>query len=451
MSQTTILDKRDQRGRSSPSRQRLLRKIDGSIKNAIPDIVEKNSIDQLTNDEQKIFVPMDSLAEPHFVYDDHLGRRYRFYSGNDKFLPGDKIPRPPGDGGLSGEKEASSDPKKEEDQFGIILSRDEFLQYFYKDLELPLLEEKKTTHSLDQYRWVHAGTTHYGPPPRLNVISSLSNSLGRRIALNAVFAKRIKGLQEELEEEQKGERSIDDGGVDVDINFEEKVGSRIMALQEEIRRNERKQHVISYLEDVDLRFNHFTKEPIPINSAVMFCLMDVSASMSKEEKDIAKRFYFFLYLMLTLNYDNVHIVWIRHTTDAKRVLEEEFFNSRETGGTIVSSSLELANKIRLYGDEMSPGGYPTKSWNIYFAQATDGDNSYDDMDTCVNILTESLMKSVNHFSYIQIRSPSENYLWKHYLNVQKKYPKRFQMRHINNRREIWGVFSDLFKKRTITN
>lgn len=431
MSGTIIVDRRSQRGRSSPSRQRLLKRIDKQIREAIPDIVERNSIDQLTRGDQKIFVPIDNLAEPHFVYDEELGRRYRFYTGNDKFMPGDKIPRPPKKGQGDGDKpKPGDDPTKDQDKFGIILSRDEFLQYFYKDLELPLMEDRKSTTSVDQFHWVHAGTANYGPPNRLNVINSMTKSLGRHIALKGVFTKRIHELEVLLDEE-------DDE-------------STILTLEHEIARNVRKRRIIPFLEDVDLRFNLFKKEPIPVNNAVMFALMDVSASMSREEKDIAKRFFFFLYLMLTLNYDNVHIVWIRHTTDAQRVTEDEFFNSRETGGTVVSSSLELANKIRLYGDDYSPGGYPTKSWNIYFAQASDGDNMYNDMDKCVDILQSQLMKVTNHFSYIQVRAPGEENLWKHYLKVQNRYPRRFQMRHINARSEIWQVFSEIFHKRLVT-
>lgn len=426
---TIIVDKRAQRGGSSPSRQRLLRRIDQQIKNAIPDIIEKGTLDQLTNDDQKIFVPIDNLAEPHFSYDTELGRRFRFMTGNDKFMPGDKIPRPQGgQKGDSNKKDASDSPEKDEDKFGIVLSRDEFLQYFYQDLELPMMEDKKTTESIDHYRWVHSGTANYGPPPRINVIGSLSRSLGRRIALKSVYTRKIEKLQALL--------------------IDEDDETTVTTIEEELKRLERRRRTVPFLEEVDLRFNLFKKEPIPINNAVMFCLMDVSGSMSKEEKDIAKRFYFFLYLMLTLNYDNVHVVWIRHTTDAQRVSEEEFFNSRETGGTVVSSSLHLANKIRLHGDELSPGGYPTAAWNIYFAQASDGDNMYNDMDVCVNLLNSHIMPVTNYYAYTQIRSPGEQNLWKHYLEVHAKYPKRFQMRHINSKKEIWGVFQDLFKKKS---
>jgi hypothetical protein len=424
MSDTIIVDRRAQRGRSSASRQRLLRRIDQQIKNAIPDLIEKNSIGDLTSGDQKIFVPIDNLAEHHFSHDQTLGRRYRFMTGNDKFIPGDRIPRP--EGGSGNDKKPSDSPEKTEDQFGIILNREEFLQFFYQDLELPFMDERRTTQSLDHYQWVHAGHSHYGPPPRLNVIHSLRNSLGRRIALQNVFVRRIQEIEALIDEE-------DDE-------------STLVELAEKLRYNERRKRLVPFLEEVDLRFNRFKKDPVPVSNAVMFALMDVSGSMSKEEKDIAKRFFMFQYLMLTLNYDRVDIVWIRHTTDAVRVTEEEFFGSKETGGTIVSSAIELADKIRMYGDEQSPGGYPTRAWNIYISQVSDGDNMYNDMDKCKHLLFE-LMRYVNYYAYIQVRAPGEENLWKHYKEIHTRYPERFQLRHINDKKEIWGVFSELYKKR----
>lgn len=174
------------------------------------------------------------------------------------------------------------------------------------------------------------------------------------------------------------------------------------------------------------------------------CPMDVSASMSKEEKDIAKRLYMFLYLFLESQYKHVDIVWIRHHTAAKRVDEDEFFNSKETGGTIVSSALELAHKIKVNGDELSVGGYPTNQWNIYFAQCTDGDNAYSDRAKCHDLLHQ-IMKYTQYYAYVQIRSPGEENLWREYLPIAEAYPN-FQMRHINAKEEIWKVFSGLFQK-----
>ena len=79
---------------------------------------------------------------------------------------------------------------------------------------------------------------------------------------------------------------------------------------------------------------------VPRAKAVMFCLMDVSASMGEREKDLAKRFFILLHLFLKRKYERVDIVFIRHTHEATEVDEQEFFYGRETGGTVVSSALE---------------------------------------------------------------------------------------------------------------
>ena len=426
MADTYIVDRRENKGKSSPNRQRLIRRIDKQIRDAIPDIVEGNSIENIGKDGQGIQVPIKGLSEPKLENDKDLGRRHRVYTGNDKFRKGDQIPKPMGQGeGGDGSGDGASDSGVGEDDFFISLSRDEFLEYFFQDLELPFMEERAQAKSVDHYEWRHAGHIKYGIPARLNVVRSMRNSLGRRIALSALLKRRIEEMEKRLDDATEEEYVL---------------------LMEELQREIRKSKTIPFIDEVDLRYDHFVKEPVPIDQAVMFCLMDVSGSMSKEEKDIAKRFFFFLYLMLEANYTQVDIVWIRHHISASRVDEHKFFNDRETGGTIVSSALELADSIKWDGDKLSIGGYPTKNWNIFFAQASDGDNFYTDMDKCVSLL-KKMMKYTNHYAYIQIRSPGEENLWAHYTEVSKMFPKKFQMRHINDRKEIWGVFKDLFKKR----
>ena len=95
---------------------------------------------------------------------------------------------------------------------------------------------------------------------------------------------------------------------------------------------------IPFLDPIDVRFNRFEAVPKPITQAVMFCLMDVSGSMSEEMKDLAKRFFMLLYLFIQRRYRHVEIVFIRHTHHAEEVDEDTFFYSRETGGTVVSTA-----------------------------------------------------------------------------------------------------------------
>ena len=423
-----IIDRRSNSSKSSPGRDRLKRRIDDQIKKAIPDIIEGNSITDIGVGGKGIAVPIKGLNEPVLEHDPELGKRYRVYTGNDQFVPGDKIPKPEdGEGGGGGKKGEASPDGLGADDFYFELTRQEFLEYFFADLELPNLEERAKAESITHYEWQHAGHTRYGVPPRLNVIRSMSNSLGRRIALENVFKRRVEEIEALLEEVDEAE------------NQEE-----FMALMERLQDAQKKRRTIPFIDEVDLRYDHFKKVPVPIDQAVMFCLMDVSGSMGKEEKDIAKRFYFFLYLFLEANYTNVDIVWIRHHVEAKRVSEDDFFNSRESGGTIVSSALALADSIKWNGDNLSIGGYPTRNWNIYFAQASDGDNFYSDYEQCVKLVNK-IMKYTNYYAYVQIRAPYEENLWAQYRQFQEQYPKKFAMRHIESKKEIWKVFRTLFE------
>jgi uncharacterized sporulation protein YeaH/YhbH (DUF444 family) len=166
--------------------------------------------------------------------------------------------------------------------------------------------------------------------------------------------------------------------------------------------------------------------------------MDVSGSMGYEEKDIAKRYFLLLYMFLKKQYQKVDLVFIRHHTEAAEVTEEEFFDSRESGGTIVAPSLELANEIlqKRY-----------KGWNAYLSQCTDGDVwGEEDAEDCYQVVTKKLLPQLQYMTYIQIMRGEEGELWQYYKAVAEEH-KNFAMKSIDSVQEIWPVFSDLFKKR----
>jgi Uncharacterized conserved protein len=121
--------------------------------------------------------------------------------------------------------------------------------------------------------------------------------------------------------------------------------SDIQEVEQEIDRLKARINRLPFLDTFDLKYNLLVKQPNPSSKAVMFCLMDVSGSMTQATKDIAKRFFILLYLFLKRNYDRIEVVFIRHHTSAREVDEEEFFYSRETGGTIVSSALKMMQEI----------------------------------------------------------------------------------------------------------
>jgi uncharacterized sporulation protein YeaH/YhbH (DUF444 family) len=168
--------------------------------------------------------------------------------------------------------------------------------------------------------------------------------------------------------------------------------------------------------------------------------MDVSGSMTQAHKDIGKRFFLLLYLFLERNYEKVELVFVRHHTVAKEVDEEEFFYSRETGGTIVSSALTLVNSI-------IEARYAPEQWNLYVAQASDGDNWDDDSSTCLELLNESLMCKLQYFTYVEITPHAHQALWEAYDTVRAAYPERFAMQQIVQAEDIYPVFRELFRQR----
>ena len=213
---------------------------------------------------------------------------------------------------------------------------------------------------------------------------------------------------------------------------------QINNLKLEIEDLKRKIAAVPFIDNYDLRFRNYEKRPHPTSKAVMFCLMDVSGSMDQATKDMAKRFYILLYQFLTRTYKDIEVVYIRHHTQAKEVDEQEFFYSQETGGTIVSSALKLM-------DEIVKERYSQGDWNIYAAQASDGDNWADDSPHCTDILTNKLLKTVRYYAYIEITTRAHQSLWREYQGIAQTH-SNFAMQHIRSVEDIYPIFRELFKK-----
>lgn len=169
----------------------------------------------------------------------------------------------------------------------------------------------------------------------------------------------------------------------------------------------------------------------------MFCLMDVSGSMDEARKDMSKRFFMLLYLFLTRHYEKIELVFIRHHTQASEVSEEEFFHATETGGTVVSSALTLMHEI-------IRARFPSNEWNIYGAQASDGDNWHQDSGRCRELLTDHLLPLVRYYAYVQVADAEQN-MWEEYSQLVGTH-KNFAMRKVADAQDIYPVFRDLFKK-----
>lgn len=419
---TQVIDRRlNGKNKSAVNRQKFVRRYKKHLKKAVEDAVAKRSITDIERGE-KVNIPSKDISEPSFGLG-RGGRRESVHPGNHDFSEGDIIPRPQGGGG-GGSGKGGSNEGQGEDDFAFVLSREEFMDLFFEDLELPDMIKTQLAKEA-QYKRIRAGYTTSGSPTNINVVRSMRGAISRRIALAGPYMRRLREAEEELA--RLRETSLGDDRPE------------IIELKDEIHTLRTRIYRLPYLDPIDLRYNNRIQVPIPTTQAVMFCLMDVSGSMGEFEKNIAKRFFVLLYLFLTRAYEHIEVVFIRHHTVAKEVDEQEFFYSRETGGTVVSSALKLMRDI-------IHERYPTSDWNIYAAQASDGDNWTDDSPICRDLLINELTPLLQYYAYIEIteENPVGN-LWREYLKVKESCPN-FAMQKLSDVSDIYPVFRKLFEK-----
>jgi uncharacterized protein len=418
-----FIDRRlNSKNKSTVNRQRFLRRYKSQIKKSLADAINKRGVTDVSSGEN-ITIPKKDLSEPIF-HQGEGGNKNRVHPGNDQFTTGDRIPRPKKQQGQGGGQGEASDSGEGDDDFVFSISKDEYLNLLFEDLELPNLERNHLD-KLIEYKTVRTGYCADGVPANIDIVKSLQGSIARRIAMTAAKRRELKKLQAEL------------------LNLEQdKIDhvSQINVLKQQIKALKAKIAAIPFIDTFDLRFRNYAKQAVPTSKAVMFCLMDVSGSMDQATKDIAKRFYILLYLFLTRTYKTIDVVYIRHHTQAKEVDEQEFFYSQETGGTIASSALELMTKI-------ISERYHASDWNIYGAQASDGDNWADDSPRCSELLRQKILPQSRYFSYIEITQRAHQTLWHQYMQIAETNP-HFAMRHIKTVDDIYPVFRDLFKKNT---
>ncbi|BAU58188.1 UPF0229 protein YeaH [Halorhodospira halochloris] len=416
-----IIDRRrNPKGKSLANRQRFLRRAKRQVVDAVNEASGKRKVADVAGGE-KITIPTDGLHEPVFRKSAEHGVREHVLPGNKEYVVGDTIPRPPA--GSGGGSQAS--PSGEgEDEFTFTVSRDEFLDLFFEGLELPNMAKSQVKKS-DQLTQQRAGYAVSGSPSNLNVERTMRNSLSRRIALRRPKGNEIRALEEEID---RLERSGSDP-------------ERLRELIDQLRLKKERSRSIPYIDPVDIRYNRFTQVRKPVTQAVMFCLMDVSGSMSEEMKGLAKRFFMLLYLFLERRYRYVDIVFIRHTHIAQEVDEDTFFYSRETGGTLVSPALRMMSDI-------VAERYPVADWNIYAAQASDGDNTPADNPHTNELIRNVILPLCQHFAYIEVglaghsvRLPSD--LWRLYEKVSHGQAP-LAMRKVRTQGDIFPVFRDLF-------
>src|SRR5271155_3957000 len=326
-----IVDRRlNPSGKNLANRQRFMRRAKSLIRKAVHESSASRSIKD-ADEAGEVSLPAQGVQEPSFRRGPSGGVRDYLLPGNKEYMEGDTIPRPPGGGGGSG-SEGAPDGEGQDD-FRFALSREEFVDLFLEDLELPDLAKRKVVDA-EALSWSRAGYSVSGSPANLALMRTVRNSLSRRIALKRPKPGDIARLRDEIAALDATAR---------DPNAEE--DERRIALEAELQRQLRRTSLIPYIDPLDVRYKRFEAHPKPVAQAVMFCLMDVSGSMTEHMKDLAKRFYVLLYIFLRRRYKNVEVVFIRHTHQASEVDEETFFNSPETGGTVVSTALEEMQRV----------------------------------------------------------------------------------------------------------
>jgi len=428
-----VIDRRlNPSGKSLPNRQRFIRLAKETIKEAVVRSIRERSLGDVESREV-INIPMKRVAEPRLRHASQGGDRDQVFPGNKEFVQGDTLPKPKSGAGEKGSQAA--DDGEGEDDFRFTISAEEYLDILFEELELPDLAKTQLKDDAT-LRYHRAGHSSSGSPTNLNLVRTMRRSLARRISLGRPKPGELAELEQDI------------AGLEAKADWSDEDIARLVEMKARRDLLAARGRRIAYIDPVDLRFNRFEAKPQPSAQAVMFCLMDVSGSMTEDMKDLAKRFFLLLHLFLRRNYKHVDLVFIRHTSEAKEVDEETFFNSRETGGTVVSTALAEMRRII---DER----YSVEDWNIYAAQASDGDNYSSDSRTCLGLLNEAILPICQYFAYVEVydRRQAEIFLsnlnvselWKDYETVCGDHAN-FAMKRVFSKADVFPVFHQLFAK-----
>ncbi len=416
-----VIDRRlSGKNKSIGNRERFLRRYREQIREVVKHAVSGRGIRDIEQGED-VSLPRHDVSEPAFGHANG-GRREMVHPGNEEFVRGDRIKRPRGGGGGGGSGQGGAPDGSSDDDFVFRISREEFMQVFFEDLALPHLVRTQLLTNPPEWKYRRAGFLSEGTPTNLHVVRSMRMGLSRRIAMGSGPQRELQSLELQL--------SLAEQDPTLPPLELAALRTQVDALRHRIAR-------IPFLDPFDLRYRNRVKVPMPVAKAVMFCVMDVSGSMDEARKDIAKRFFILLYLFLSRQYEQTDVVFIRHHTQAAEVEEEAFFQSTESGGTVVSSALKLMHEI-------IEARYRGSEWNIYGAQASDGDNWPQDSTLCRQLLIDKLVPACRYYAYVQVAEENQN-LWDEYCAVAAA-SQRFAMQKITTPADIYPVFRELFKK-----
>lgn len=468
----SIIDKRHQppSDRYYSSRDRFLDRNRGKIREAIDKSLSDSTLEGIGKRGVDVTIPNEGINEPH-IHHGKGGVTERVLPGNKQFNAGDRLPKPKGGGG--GKNGPEGGEGKGEDDYVFHLSEEEFLNYLFEDMQLPnLIKEGGEDAEKPEYK--RSGFSNDGPPNKIDMVRSSAARVSRNVAITKPMEKKRLALMIELRDllannlpdgAQAPERLTEEAfnllplsrrlaAVDKELGLLRPLTAGLLTeaaqlqadtLDRNIEALDNKQKAIPRWNDIDLKYRRHDAFPVPVTQAVMFCLMDVSGSMDEVKKNNAKLFYMLLYRFLKRNYGKVDVVFIRHTDEAEEVDEHTFFYDQESGGTTVSTSI-----VKM--QEILAERYSLAEWNVYGAQASDGDNSYADNPVCQERLRE-LLPDVQGYFYTEVTRANgyslgyDNALWAAYREIAGAYSDKFFMGKIKERSDIWPVFRKFFKKR----
>lgn len=420
---SVIIDRRKTvSGKSVGNRQRVLMRSKEALKAAVKDAVARRSIKD--KDAAEVAVKTGLLDEPMFHRTFDGGIRHIVLGGNKEYVVGDRIPKDKeqqSSGGGAGQGEDG------EDGFKFLLTQDEYLALVFEGLELPNLLKKESADTRVT-AIERDGLMTTGSPSALDVIRSLKHAKARRIGLNRPKQEDVDLLAEQLQMHPDA------------------------ILEAQLIRLKQRMKAIPWLDPVDLRYRRYEEKPVPISKAVIFCMLDVSGSMTEEYKDFAKRFFLLTHLFISRQYEHVEIVFVRHTDEAEEVDERTFFYDQKNGGTVVSSGLRKIVEIQR-------ARFPVHEYNIYVASASDGDNFSSDNEVCRKIIEEQILPVVQFMIYIEVgrRNADGLYtffgirdgnsgLWTLYETLSEAYTKLMAKR-ITAIEDVYPVFREIFGKK----
>jgi len=373
--------------RSASDRRRHKEKIEKAIKEGIHDIVAEESIIG-QNGKKKIKIPVRGIKEYQFIYGVGNGTK-GVGSAQGQDIQKGQVVRQPNQKGQAG----SGKPDKPgndagEDYYDVEISLDELAKYLFDDLNLPDLA-KKQSNTIETDRIKRKGYRPKGIRARLSKKETLKNKIKRR-------SQAIKNGTYDPESDER----------------------------------------FPFHQD-DLKYKHIDIQKRPVTNAVIFMIMDVSGSMGKTKKFLARSFFFLLYQFIRYKYQNVDLVFISHTTEAKEVNEDDFFKKASSGGTYISSGLTMA-------EEIIAERYNPSSWNLYTFHCSDGENWSDDNDKALEKMS-TLIKLSQLAGYIQI-TPGQESMWGQEMAevFNPLVSDKFKVCKIKEKQDIWPQFAKLF-------